>query len=92
MTIHDRLRQIIADKKISISKFERTIGVGQNSVSSCLRCESSVNHEVLLGVKVNFPEYSLDWIITGKKSENEELVTLIKNNLRELEKEVNKIT
>lgn len=68
------------DKKISISKFERTIGVGQNSVSSCLRRESSVSHEVLLGVKVNFPEHSLDWIITGKKSENEELVTLIKNN------------
>ena len=80
------------DKKISISKFERTIGVGQNSVSSCLRRESSVSHEVLLGVKVNFSEHSLDWIITGKKSENEELVTLIKNNLRELEKEVNKIT
>ena len=46
MNIHDRLKKVIDDENISISKFERIIGVGQNSVSTCLRRESSIGHKM----------------------------------------------
>ncbi len=91
MEIHDRIRLIIDEKDLSISKFERIIGSGQNAVSTCLRRHSSVSHEVLLGVAKNFPEYSLDWLLTGKKSENEEIVIRMKDKIIELENELNKI-
>lgn len=91
MTIHDRLRQILSEKNLSISKFERIIGAGQNSVSTCLRRQSSVGHEVLIGVAKNFPEYSLDWLLTGKESSNKEIIERIKGQIREIEKEINKI-
>ena len=92
MEIHDRLRQIIDDKDLSISKFERIIGAGQNAVSTCLRRNSSISHEVLIGVAKNFPEYSLDWLITGKNPDNEEIVNRMKDKIREIEDEINKIT
>ncbi len=91
MTIHDRLRQILSEKNLSISKFERIIGAGQNSVSTCLRRQSSIGHEVLIGVAKNFPEYSLDWLLTGKESSNKEIIERIKGQIREIEKEINKI-
>lgn len=91
MEIHDRIRLIIDEKDLSISKFERIIGSGQNAVSTCLRRHSSVSHEVLVGVAKNFPEYSLDWLLTGKKSENEEIVIRMKDKILELENELNKI-
>ncbi len=91
MTIHDRLRQILSEKNLSISKFERIIGAGQNSVSTCLRRQSSVGHEVLIGVAKNFPDYSLDWLLTGKESSNKEAIERIKGQIREIEKEINKI-
>lgn len=78
-------------KNLSISKFERIIGAGQNSVSTCLRRQSSVGHEVLIGVAKNFPEYSLDWLLTGKESSNKEIIERIKGQIREIEKEINKI-
>ena len=90
MDIHNRLRQIIHDKNLSIAKFERIIGAGQNAVSTCLRRKSSVSHEVLIGVAKNFPEYSLDWLITGKSTDNELIVKRMKNKIREIENEINK--
>lgn len=91
MEIHDRLRQIIDEKDLSISKFERIIGAGQNAVSTCLRRQSSVSHEVLIGIARHFPEYSLDWLLTGKESGNEEVVSRMKDMIREMDQELNKI-
>ncbi|MDA0779632.1 MAG: hypothetical protein O2810_02125 [Bacteroidetes bacterium] len=91
MEIHGRIRQIIEEKDLSISKFERIIGAGQNAVSTCLRRHSSVSHEVLIGIAKNFPEYSLDWIFTGKNANNEAIVVRMKDKIRELENELNKI-
>jgi len=91
MEIHDRIRLIIDEKDLSISKFERIIGSGQNAVSTCLRRHSSVSHEVLVGVAKNFPEYSINWLLTGKKSDNEEIVVRMKDKILELENELKKI-
>lgn len=80
MNIHDRLKKVIDDENISISKFERIIGVGQNSVSTCLRRESSIGHNVLQGICKYFPNHSIEWILTGKESNNK----MTKNKIKEL--------
>jgi plasmid maintenance system antidote protein VapI len=92
MEIHDRLRKIIEDENISISKFERTIGVGQNSVSTCLRRNSTISHEVLQGVAKHFPSYSMEWLVAGRDSGNKEIIQRVKKILREMEDEVDKIS
>ena len=80
MNIHDRLNKIIDNEKISISKFERIIGVGQNSVSTCLRWESSIVHNVLQWIFKYFPNHSIEWILTGRESNNK----MTKNKIKEL--------
>jgi plasmid maintenance system antidote protein VapI len=92
MEIHDRLRKIIEDENISISKFERTIGVGQNSVSTCLRRNSTISHEVLQGVAKHFPSYSMEWLVSGKDSGNIEIIQRVKKILRDVEGEIDKIS
>lgn len=92
MTIHDRLRKIIEEENISISKFERIIGVGQNSVSTCLRRESSINHVVLQGICKHFPNQSIEWILTGKDSSNKLAKDKIKDLLKKTERELENIS
>lgn len=91
MNIHDRLRKIIKEEGLSISKFERIIGVGQNSVSTCLRRESSISHQVLKGTKELFPHYSIEWLLTGEESKNHKTIRGIITKLRELEQEINSL-
>lgn len=81
MNKHDRLKKVIDDENISISKFERIIGVGQNSVSTCLRRESSIGHNVLQGICKYFPNHSIEWILTGKESNNKITKIKLKNCL-----------
>lgn len=91
MEIHDRIRKIIKDEDLSISEFERIIGAGPNTVSSCLRRQSSIGHKVLQGVAKMFPHYSIEWLVTGKESNNKEVVTRIKKINREMNQEINKL-
>ena len=92
MTIHDRLKKIIEDENISISKFERIIGVGQNSVSTCLRRESSISHGVLQGICKYFPNQSIEWVLTGKDSSNKLAKDKIKDLLEKVNQELKNIS
>ena len=84
MNIHHRLKKIIEDENISISKFERIIGAGKNSISTCLRKESSTNHIVLQGIYKNFPHISIEWILTGRHSKNKQVIEKINALLEEI--------
>lgn len=91
MEIHDRLRIIIEDEGLSVSRFEKILGVGPNSISTCLRRRSSISHHVLLGVKKHFPHYSMDWLLTGKESNNKEVKTTLLSLLKEVEEKIKAI-
>jgi len=49
-------------------------------VSTCLRRESSIGHNVLQGICKYFPNHSIEWILTGKESNNK----MTKNKIKEL--------
>ena len=68
---HNRIEHIIDSERLSISAFERKIGVGRNSISTSLRKKSSISHEVIKKIHVHFPNYSLDWIIFGNENKSE---------------------
>ena len=94
MKIHDRIRKILSDENLSISEFERTLGVGQNSISTCLRRTSSVGHHVLVAIKQNYPQYSLDWLLTGEEAEGgetKEIISTLLGKLQDLEKDLKRL-
>ena len=91
-SIHNRLKKMLLNENISISKFERIIGVGQNSVSTCLRRESSISHNVLQGICAHFPEYSIEWILTGKETINRKAKNKIKDLLEKTNQELKNIS
>ena len=69
--IHNRIEYIIDSELLSISAFERQIGVGRNSISTSLSKKSSISHEVIKKIHLHFTNYSVDWIIFGNENESE---------------------
>ena len=63
--IHDRIKAIAENEGLSISKLEREIGVGANSLSTTLRRRSSVSHTVIQSLALKFPKYSISWLVLG---------------------------
>lgn len=63
--IHDRLRKIIRDQDVSISKFEREIEVGHGTIACILRNESGVSNFILEKIKKRYPQYNLCWLVAG---------------------------
>ena len=69
---------------IKPSKVFGIIGAGKNSVSTYLRIESSIIHIVLQGICKNFPHISIEWILTGRDSKNEQVIEKINALLEEM--------
>lgn len=67
MNIHDRIEYIILQEKLSIAAFERQIGVGRNSISTSLRKQSVISHEVIINNFEHLPRYSREWMFFGNK-------------------------
>lgn len=79
MTIHERILEIIKKEGLSITVFEKEIGVNQNSLSASLRRESSISHEVIAKISKRFPNYSLNWLVLGKhQSPKEDLLDKVR--------------
>ena len=67
-TIHDRLAQIIKREEMSVAAFERALNVGRNSISTSLRKNATLTHEVIQKIAEKFPHYSIEWLILGEQS------------------------
>ena len=52
MDIFKRLRIIINEQDISISRFEKEIGVGNNTICTILRKESGISQIILEKIKL----------------------------------------
>ena len=80
MSIHVRLRQIIAKEEISVAEFEREIGVGKNTISYILSKESSISHIILEKIRSRYTEYSLCWLVAGA-TDNDSMIACL-NDLK----------
>ncbi len=85
--IHDRIKLLAKQEGISISKLERELGVGVNSLSTTLRRRSSVPHTVIQSLALKYPKYSLSWLVLGvEESPQEQALNRIVEALEGLKK------
>lgn len=61
-TIIDRLILYIRSKGISVSKFERSIGAGNNYLNNV----KSIGSDKLLSISNKYEDLNLEWLISGK--------------------------
>lgn len=62
----NRVAEIIQDKKLSVSHFERQINAANGTISTALRKESSLKDETLNKILEVFPEIGAEWLLTGR--------------------------
>ena len=75
-SIHDRLLTVIKNENLSIAALERRIDVDRNYISTAIRNNSALVHQVLFNISQEFPKYSLDWIVNGKSCPHDDIVNL----------------
>ena len=66
MDFWDRLRLIIDTQRVSINKFEDSIGASRGVVAKMLRLKTDISSKWIVAIKENYPQYSLDWLMVGK--------------------------
>jgi transcriptional regulator with XRE-family HTH domain len=83
--IFKRLRIIINEQDISISRFEKEIGVVNNTISTILRKESGISHIILGKIKNRYPQYSICWLVAGEENnDNSKMIQQIKCEINAL--------
>ena len=66
MDFWDRLRLIIDTQRVSINKFEDSIGASRGVVAKMLRLKTDISSKWIVAIKEKYPQYSLDWLMIGK--------------------------
>ncbi len=66
----DRVRIIIDSKRLSVSAFEKVIGMSNNSIQQALKRGANLKDETLNNILNAYPEISAQWLLTGKGSMN----------------------
>ncbi len=85
MDIFKRLRIIINEQDVSVSRFEKEIGVGNNTISTILRKESGISHIILGKIKNRYPQYSICWLVAGEENnDNSKMIQQIKCEINAL--------
>ena len=85
MDIFKRLRIIINEQDVSVSRFEKEIGVGNNTISTILRKESGISHIILEKIKNRYPQYSICWLVAGEENnDNSKMIQQIKCEINAL--------
>lgn len=64
--IVDRIRQYIEYKKISVSAFERSIGLGNASLSKAFKSGGAIGTDKLENILNSYPEINIQWLLTGE--------------------------
>lgn len=64
----DRVRLIIKSEELSVSSFEKKIGLSNNSIQQALKRSTNLKDETLNNILNSFPDISAEWLLTGKGS------------------------
>ena len=71
-----RIKKIIDNEHLSIRGFEKKISTSVGVINKALRKKTDISASVLVKIAEYFPQYSLEWLITGNgsmlKSEEQE--------------------
>ncbi|MDD2636799.1 MAG: hypothetical protein PHW82_15005 [Bacteroidales bacterium] len=62
----ERIKQIIDCEGVSISSFERIISASNGLIGKAIRNNSDIQSKWINSILENFPQYSAEWLVTGK--------------------------
>ena len=65
-TILDRIAHIANNENISIGKLERVIGASKGVLSRAIANKSDIQSKWIIKIVENYPQYSGDWLLTGR--------------------------
>jgi len=64
--ISERVKQIVDYKEISVKRFERKIGTGNNSISMGIKNKSNLSGNILIKILNSYSDINPVWLLTGK--------------------------
>lgn len=62
----ERIKIFATMSNLKIAKFERMIGVNQNTIQTAIKRNSNMSDETLSKIIVKFPNLNINWVLTGK--------------------------
>lgn len=65
MTLLERIAEIAKNENISIGKLEQRIGASKGVLSRALANNSDIQSKWVINLVENYPQYSLNWLISG---------------------------
>lgn len=64
--INNRLRMLINTESISNKKFCEIIGISEDTLKRTFNRDSNPGAETLIKISEKFPQYSINWLLTGR--------------------------
>lgn len=83
MSILNRIHIIRENERFNKSGFEKAIGKSNGYLNTAEKSGTDPSVEVLLNIKKKFPQYNLEWLLTGEGSMTVELDKYLKNQTSE---------
>jgi repressor LexA len=60
-----RVKMLIEDEGISISAFERKVGLSNNSIQTAIKRKANLKDDTIAKILKAYPEISPEWILLG---------------------------
>ncbi|MDW3194260.1 MAG: hypothetical protein R8G66_31965 [Cytophagales bacterium] len=85
-SLSSRIKHLIDLKDLNISRFEKAIGVANNTIGTFLRRDTSLSSDILVKILNTFPDVNSKWLLLGQgevlgtvdeNAEPTELTTLV---------------
>jgi len=67
MSVLNRLEKIRTDLGLNKSQFERVLGKSSGYINTLTKNESVPGTDVIIKISDNYPEYNLNWVLTGEE-------------------------
>lgn len=62
----ERVKILIDEKRLSISAFEKAIGMSNNSIQTAIKRQSNLKDDTLNSILNTYTDISAEWLLTGK--------------------------
>jgi transcriptional regulator with XRE-family HTH domain len=79
-SINDRVRIIIKKEKVIQKRFCEIIGISVDTLNTIFKRNSTPGSGFLIKIVENFPQYSMNWLLTGKGEMEISKVTILETN------------
>ena len=65
-TLSTRIKHLISLKELNISRFEKLIGVANNTIGTFIRRDATVSSDIIQKILRTFPDLNAEWLLTGQ--------------------------